>query len=40
MRIVPSGDVIGAEICDIDLAQLADADFSRVEAAFNTHAVG
>jgi taurine dioxygenase len=40
MRIVPSGDVIGAEIGDVDLAQpLADADFAEIEAAFNRHAV-
>ncbi len=40
MQIVPSSDVIGAEIRDIELAQpLSDADFARVEAAFNQHAV-
>ncbi len=40
MQIVPSPDVIGAEIQGVDLAQpLADAVFSRIEAAFNTHAV-
>src|SRR5687768_11010274 len=39
MEIVPSGDVIGAEICGVDLAQLSDAEFERIEAAFNAHAV-
>src|SRR5688572_5177132 len=40
MIVVPSQDVIGAEIRDVDLAQpLADGDFARVEAAFNAHAV-
>ena len=40
MEIVPSPDVIGAEIQDVDLAKpLPDAKFSRIEAAFNKHAV-
>jgi taurine dioxygenase len=40
MQIVPSPDVIGAEIQGVDLAQpLSDAEFSRIEAAFNQHAV-
>lgn len=40
MEIVPSPDVIGAEIQDVDLAKpLPDAEFSRIEAAFNKHAV-
>ena len=40
MHIVPSPDVIGAEIQGVDLAQpLPDAEFSRIEAAFNKHAV-
>jgi taurine dioxygenase len=40
MQVVPSKNVIGAEIRDIDLAQpLSDADFSAIEAAFNTYAV-
>jgi taurine dioxygenase len=40
MRIVPSQDVIGAEIDDLDLAQpLSNDAFSRIESAFNTHAV-
>jgi taurine dioxygenase len=40
MVIVPSPDVIGAEIQDVDLAQpLSDAEFSRIDAAFNKHAV-
>ena len=40
MEIVSSQDVIGAEIQGLDLAQpLSDAEFGRVEAAFNKHAV-
>lgn len=40
MHIVPSTDPIGAEIQGLDLAlPLSEADFSRVEAAFNQHAV-
>src|ERR1041385_254609 len=40
MHIVPSDDVIGAEVAGVDLAEpLPDADFARIEAAFNTHAV-
>ncbi len=40
MQIVPALDVIGAEIQSVDLSQpLTDADFSRIEAAFNQHAV-
>ena len=40
MKIVPSPDVIGAEIEDVDLAQpLSDAAFGRIEKAFNEHAV-
>ena len=40
MKIVPSADVIGAVIEDVDLAcPLSDADFARIEAAFNKHAV-
>jgi len=40
MEIVPSQDVIGAEIQGLDLGQpLSDAEFGRVEAAFNKHAV-
>lgn len=40
MEIAPSPDVIGAEIQDVDLAKpLPDAEFSRIEAAFNKHAV-
>ena len=40
MRIVPSTDLIGAEIQGLDLAQPLGADaFHRVEAAFNQHAV-
>ena len=40
MQLVPSKDVIGAEIQGVDLSQpLTDADFNRIEAAFNNHAV-
>jgi len=39
MDIVPSGDVIGAEVSGVDVGQLSDAEFDRIEAAFNTHAV-
>ncbi len=40
MQIVPSPDVIGAEIRGVDLAQpLSTAEFSRIEAAFNQRAV-
>lgn len=40
MEIVRSSDVIGAEVRGVDLAQtLSDAAFSRIEAAFNEHAV-
>ncbi|MDB5926411.1 MAG: hypothetical protein JWN13_5347 [Betaproteobacteria bacterium] len=40
MEIVPSQNVIGAEIHRVELAQpLSEAEFGRVEAAFNKHAV-
>jgi taurine dioxygenase len=40
MRTVPSGDVIGAEIRDLDLSQPMNDDvFAQVEAAFDKHAV-
>lgn len=40
MAIAPSPDVIGAEICGVDLARpLSEAEFGCIEAAFNTHAV-
>ena len=40
MQVVPSQNVIGAEIHEVDLAQpLSDTVFSRIEAAFNKHAV-
>jgi taurine dioxygenase len=40
VQIVPSGNVIGAAIQGIDLAQpLSEAEFAKVEAAFNEHAV-
>jgi taurine dioxygenase len=40
VRIVPSQDIIGADIVDVDLAQpLTDETFARIESAFNAHAV-
>src|SRR4051812_35580752 len=39
MQIVPSSDVIGAEILGADIGTLPDGDFAKVEAAFNKHAV-
>jgi len=40
MQIVPSSDVMGAEIQNVDLAQpLSSAEFSHIEAAFKKHAV-
>ena len=40
MNITKSQNVIGAEISDVDLARpLSEADFGRVEAAFNAHGV-
>ncbi|MCI3951314.1 MAG: hypothetical protein K0R53_811 [Burkholderiales bacterium] len=40
MQIVPSGNVIGAAIKGIDLAEpLSVAEFTQIEAAFNEHAV-
>jgi taurine dioxygenase len=40
MQILPSGDVIGATVEGVDLARpLSDAEFARIEAAFNEHAV-
>jgi taurine dioxygenase len=39
MQIIPSSDVIGAEILGTDLAKLSGEDFAEIEAAFNEHAV-
>lgn len=40
MQVVPSHDVIGAEIRGVDLsAPLSDEAFARIEDAFNAHAV-
>lgn len=39
MQIVPSGNVIGAEIHGVNLAELSDEAFDRIEAAFNEHSV-
>ena len=40
MEIVPSPNVIGAEVHAVDLAKmLSDSDFARIEAAFNERAV-
>src|SRR5262245_3838298 len=38
MQVVPSGNVIGAEIRGVDLAR-ADTDFAAIEAAFTQHSV-
>ena len=39
MQILPSSDVIGAEVHDADLARLTADDFARIEAAFNERSV-
>ena len=39
MQIIPSSDVIGAEVLGANLGSLSDDDFARIEAAFDTHAV-
>ncbi len=40
MQILPSGDVIGASIKGVDLAQpLSPAQFAQLESAFNNYAV-
>src|SRR6185295_12346013 len=39
ITVVPSQNVIGAEIRDVDLARLSADDFARVEAAFDAHGV-
>src|SRR5262245_51895120 len=40
MIVVPTQDVIGAEICEVDLGQpMAPEEFARIENAFNQHAV-
>ena len=39
MNIVPSGNTIGAEIRDVDLARLSADEFARVEAAFDAQGV-
>jgi taurine dioxygenase len=40
MRIVPSQDVIGAHIHDVDLSRsLSDPEFATIEAAFDRHGV-
>src|SRR5215218_1787413 len=40
MEIVPSPNVIGAEVHGVDLGQaLSEAEFARIEAAFNNHSV-
>jgi taurine dioxygenase len=39
MQIIPSSDVIGAEVLGADLGNLSDKDFAQIEAAFDEHAV-
>jgi taurine dioxygenase len=39
MQIVPSSDVIGAEVLGADLARLSGEDFARIESAFNARSV-
>ena len=39
MRVVPSENVIGARIEDVDIGRLSDNEFAPIEAAFNKHAV-
>jgi len=40
MRVIASGNVIGAEIQDVDLAQpLSASAFAEIESAFDAHAV-
>ena len=40
MQIVPSGNVIGASVKDIDLAKpLSSSKFAEIETAFNRYAV-
>ena len=38
-QIIPSSDVIGAEVLGADLGHLSDEDFAQIEAAFDKHAV-
>lgn len=39
MQIINTPDVIGAHITDVDLTRVADAEFARIEAAFNERGV-
>ena len=39
MQITHTPNVIGAHITDVDLAQLSDADFARIEQSFNQRSV-
>jgi taurine dioxygenase len=39
MQIIPSSDVIGADVLDADLGNLSDEQFEHFEAAFDKHAV-
>jgi taurine dioxygenase len=39
MQIIPSSDVIGAEVVGANLGELSDEDFAHIEAAFDRHAV-
>src|SRR5687767_9317519 len=39
MQVVPSPDVIGAEVSGVNLAELTQAQFDDIDAAFNKHGV-
>lgn len=39
MQIVNSPEVIGAHLSEVDLAQVSDADFARIEQTFNERGV-
>lgn len=39
MRVTPTGDALGADIQGVDLAQLDDAAFARIEEAWHEHLV-
>jgi len=39
MQIINTPDVIGAHITDVDLTRVMDAEFERIEAAFNERGV-
>ena len=39
MQVIPSSNVIGAEVLSADLGNLSDEAFAQIEAAFDKHAV-